>query len=252
MTQIVGILNVTPDSFSDGGRYLDPIQAVRQAEQLHQQGADIIDIGAESTRPGGEAITPEQEWSRLEPVLKALSGKYTLSIDTRHPETVQKARNYNIEYLNDVTGLSNPKMIEAVKNIDAKLIIMHSLTVPVDKSITIPEDQNVIEVINQWIEERIMTLEQQGIAPHRLIIDPGIGFGKTAAQSYQIIHEIDQLDTKGRPLYLGYSRKSFLGASTTEEQDIQTQNITQTLKGKNIAYIRLHKVGADIPNQTRT
>jgi len=236
MTKLVAILNLTPDSFSDGGLHTDPHASIKR---MREEGADIIDIGAESTRPGATPLTPEEEWQRLAPVLKSLP-KAPFSIDTRHAATAQKSLAHGASWINDVSGFSDPAMVAAVKNTDCKLVVMHSLTVPADKSIVMADDADVVAEILSFAKARIAALETAGIARSRIIFDPGIGFGKTAAQSLTLLQHISALRACGVPLLIGHSRKSFL----TGDRDTATLAISKQLIAQGIDYLRVHDVAA--------
>ena len=244
-TKIVAILNLTPDSFSDGGAYLCPEHALKAIEQFIADGADVIDIGAESTRPGATPLSYEEEWQRLEPVLKALPRNkgVEFSLDTRHAQTAQKALSYGIDWINDVSGFSDPAMLESVKHSDCKLVAMHSLSVPADKNILMSESADVAQEIIDFAEHRIAQMQAAGIVRGRIIFDPGIGFGKTAQQSWDIIDGIERFLKLGVPLLVGHSRKSFLVANIAE-RDTATLALSRTLAVKGVAYLRVHDVAA--------
>lgn len=249
--QMMGILNITPNSFSDGGKFLDPQKAIIHARNLFDAGADIIDVGAESTNPHATITDPEQEWQRLKTFLYAWQQAWQyknfcpkLSIDTYKPETVEKLLDYNIDYINDVTGFTNPKMLEVVKQSNAKLIIMHNLGVPANSSVTLPYDIDAIDAVYNWGYKKIDQLIKAGIAPERLIFDVGIGFGKTAAQSLAIIKNITKFNELGVPILVGHSRKSFLQQLTDKncaKRDIETAGISEYLADK-VDYLRVHNV----------
>ena len=242
-TKIMGILNVTPDSFSDGRVFFDSNAAIARIKTLIGEGADIIDIGAESTRPGATPLSPEQEWQRLSPVIQSLpsfaGGDF--SIDTRHAQTARKL-NY-IYMINDVSGFADPDMVSAVKNADCKLVVMHSLSVPADKNITLPESEDVMQVLIDFAEKRIAGLEKEGIQRQRIIFDPGIGFGKTAKQSLQIIREVAQLKALNVPILIGHSRKSCL-SEYGDDRDAATLEVSQFLVAQGVDYLRVHDVAA--------
>lgn len=266
MTNLVGILNITPDSFSDGGAYLDTHSAVIQAEKMLEQGAAIIDIGAESTRPGAMPLSPSEEWLRLEPVLRALppSVLSTVSIDTRHPQTAANALVFGVAWINDVSGFPQA-MIDIVRNSSCKIVVMHSLSVPADKTIVLPENVDVAAVVRDWFVEKLQQLEQQGISADRIIFDPGIGFGKTAAQSLELIRRAKELRVDGTALMFGHSRKSFLLCHpevtrdpswrqddkmdtpnlSIAERDEATCKVSAYLTTQGVDYLRVHNVAAN-------
>lgn len=244
MSKIVGIINVTPDSFSDGGACFDADFALEAIAKLIEDGADVIDIGAESTRPGATPVTAAEEWQRLEPVLKLLpqfGKKVIFSVDTRHGETARRALDAGVHWINDVSGFSDPAMIAAVKASDCKLVVMHSLGVPADKKIVMTEP-DVTEALLQWAKARIEMLQANGIKKERIIFDPGIGFGKNAAQSLAILREVKRFKAFDLPILIGHSRKSFLHSSTKEEGDYKTLAVSQYLAGQGVDYLRVHNV----------
>lgn len=243
--KLVGIVNVTPDSFSDGGAALDPARAVEAIEHLIADGADVIDIGAESTRPGATPITHAEEWARLEPVLKKLPAlSVPVSIDTRHAETAAKALQYNISWINDVSGFSAPAMIEAVKHSDCKLVVMHSLGVPADKGHVLPPETDIIAELMSFARGRFAALESAGIEHSRFIFDPGAGFGKTAQQSLAIVQGVRHFRALGVPILIGHSRKSFLPVmgGSIAQRDEATLAMSQYLSGQGVDYLRVHNV----------
>ncbi|MCH2038075.1 MAG: dihydropteroate synthase [Rickettsiales bacterium] len=250
MTQIVGVVNITPDSFSDGQKFLDKDHALKQVKTLIDDGANVIEVGAESTRPNATPITHEEEWQRLEPVLPDVieyckNAEIDVSLDSYHAENVRKALEMGADWINDVTGFTNFDMIEAVKDADCRCVIMHNLGVPTEPSIVIPEEQDVIEIIFSWAEYSIDGLEKNNIRRDRIIFDPGIGFGKTAEQSFEIIRAIEQFRSLGVPLLVGHSRKSFikkLVEKTTPNRDTETAIISAYLANHFIDYIRVHNV----------
>lgn len=249
-TQIVGIANVTPDSFSDGGVAHTPHDALRHIGQLLDEGADIIDIGAESTRPGAEPLCADMEWERLSPVLADAirlihaSGKRA-SLDTRHPQNARKAIALGIDWVNDVGGLHLPEMLDAVRGSECKLVLMHSLSVPADPRHTLPDETDMVPWMRNWFEARLATLEEQGIARHRLILDPGIGFGKTPQQSLTLVRHAGLLRPLGAEMLVGHSRKSFLAAFFNAQPDARdplTRLVSSVLRQSGIEYLRVHDV----------
>jgi len=242
MTKLVGIVNLTPDSFSDGGQYNEVDTALAHIDQLIEDGADIIDIGAESTRPGATPLSAAEEWERLEPLFAGLSTSGAVfSLDTRHAENAKRALDIGFHWINDVSGFADNAMIEAVKPYGCQLVVMHSLSVPADKNITLPADADVIETLLQWSKLQVARLEKKGLRRFRLIIDPGLGFGKTSAQSGQVIERFIELKACGLPLLIGHSRKSFLGDG---DRDRSTLAVSRQLIGKGVDYLRVHDVAA--------
>ena len=214
-----------------------------------EDGAGIIDVGAESTRPDGAAVDPVAEWARVEPVLEGLRAfqeelqspgrrdPFLISIDSRNPSTVRSALGIGVDILNDVTGFSRPEMLEIAESTDVPLVFMHSLSIPVVKGESIPQDRDSVEFLIAWAEERLAEFDRRGIARHRLIFDPGIGFGKTVRQSWHILGHVERFHDLGIPLLIGHSRKSFLEAVTDKpsaERDTETLAVSQGLITKGV------------------
>ncbi len=245
-TKIVGIVNVTPDSFSDGGQYFTPEAAIAHAQNLLKQGADFLDIGAESTRPNATLISPRDEWARLEPVLKAMPNKALLSVDTRHTSTAKRALDLGVGWINDVSGAADDTLVKAVAQFpDAKYVLMHSLTVPANKAVTLAKDSDLVSEISEFASLKIKQLLHLGLQQSQIIFDVGLGFGKTAAQSQELVKRMTEFNHLGVPLYVGHSRKSFLDlpiSAAMDEKDAQTLNISQELAAKSIDYVRVHNV----------
>jgi dihydropteroate synthase len=250
-TQLVGILNLTPDSFSDGNRHPTPADALKHAEQMAREGASVLDVGAESTRPGATPLSAAEEWERLAPFLPQLMAKKLpcrISLDTRHPETAEKALMLGVHWINDVSGAA-PPMAEALKGKKAQLVLMHSLSVPADPNRIMPPETDVIEALLAWGKKKIRELEKAGIAKERIIFDPGIGFGKSADQSLSIIRHAERLKALGVPLLFGHSRKSFLrtwNPKASEDRDLQTASISAFLAQKGVDYLRVHHIRANM------
>lgn len=250
--QLVGIINVTPDSFSDGGEFLAIDKAVQQALNLVQFGADVLDIGAESTNPRAQPITQPLEWQRLEPVLTAVLGMRKefilppkISVDTRHLKTAANVLELGIDWINDQTGGDDADMCALLSKSSANYVFMHHLSIPEHRDNVLPRNQDPVELVYNWGKARLQALEQQGIAKERLIFDPGIGFGKMAEQSMAIIQHIAAFKTLGVKILAGHSRKSYLSQMTPypfAQRDIETLPITLFLAKQSIDYIRVHNV----------
>lgn len=250
MTKIVGILNITPDSFSDGGKYMNHDDAINYANSLIEDGANIIDIGAESTRPNGTSITATQEQVRLENILPEISKiarehNVKISLDSRHKDTILKFIDY-IDIINDVSGLDDMAIVEIASRSQKYVIAMHSLTIPVDPNVNMLND-NPIEEIYNWAEDKINFLTSNNI--HNIIIDPGIGFGKKPIQSWNIINNISKLKKLFYPILIGHSRKRFLKTklSTSDKNNLYkldniTSQISMKLVKNGIDYLRVHNV----------
>lgn len=251
---IVGILNATPDSFSDGGLYNTVETAVQQAVRMATAGAEVIDIGAESTRPGAEVLTLEQEWERLEPILlavkeatKNLAIAPKISIDTRNYQTAVNAVRCGIDWLNDPSGLSDERMRDFMKGMDTDIVIMHHLTIPADPAVTMPRVNDPATWIYEAAQRRIDELTGAGIARDRLIYDPGIGFGKTADQSLALVRSIKRLTELSTRVLLGHSRKSFfklISGATGAKLDIETMAVSYHAGLAGVDYVRVHNAEA--------
>jgi dihydropteroate synthase len=206
----MGVLNVTPDSFSDGGRFVDPTVAVAHGLELAAQGAALVDVGGESTRPGAEAVSLDEELARIEPVLDGLRG-VSVSIDTSKARVARRALELGAEFVNDVTALrGDPAMAEVVAEGDAFVCLMHMQGEPRTMQVA-PQYDDVVADVLAFLEERVSFAMAQGIREDRICIDPGIGFGKTPDQNLELLRRLDELGTLGRPLLVGVSRKSTLG-----------------------------------------
>lgn len=249
-SQLMGIVNVTPNSFSDGGLFLSTEAATQQAIKLVQDGAEILDLGAESTSPVAEPLDAETEWQRLEPILSALTAASfiippKISLDTRHPTTAQKALAYGIDWINDVSGLDDLKMREIVLNADKDCVIMHHLSIPQRKAHTLPRDTNAVDIVYRWGEERIAELIATGIQKDNIIFDPGIGFGKSAEQSLALIQHANVFKQLGVRILIGHSRKRFLSlltGKTFPDRDLETMMLSIPLDKMGIEYLRVHNV----------
>jgi dihydropteroate synthase len=210
---VMGILNVTPDSFSDGGRYLNVDAAVAKGLELVQQGADILDIGGESTRPGAGAVPLDEELRRVVPVVADLARqtKAPLSVDTSKAEVARSSLAAGAHIINDVTALAgDPAMMEVAVRSKAGLILMHMKGTPATMQ-TDPRYENVIAEIDQFFEERLRLAMESGISLERIVLDPGIGFGKTSEHNLEILARLGEFQRFGRPVCLGVSRKGFVG-----------------------------------------
>ena len=211
-TLIMGVLNVTPDSFSDAGLHLDPDSAIARAFEIERYGADILDIGAESTRPGSEGISADEELRRLLPVLDSLRGKLKIpiSVDTSKSQVAEAAAEAGAEIVNDVTGLRNdPRLAEIVRRRKLGLVLMHMRGVPR----TMQRGsfaRDVLRDVTAGLRQSIATARRAGISTSQIIIDPGIGFGKSYPQNYELLARLPELARLGYPLLVGTSRKAFI------------------------------------------
>ena len=207
---VIGVLNVTPDSFSDGGAFLDPGRAITQAKRLLAEGAVLVDIGGESTRPGSEGVSAAAELRRVEPVLEGLAG-LPVSIDTSKAEVARRALELGAVLVNDVTALrADPDLAGVVADANAYLCLMHMLGEPRTMQ-DAPRYDDVVAEVASFLEERLATAVAAGIQEERVCLDPGLGFGKTVKHNLELLARMDELVAIGRPVLVGASRKRFLG-----------------------------------------
>lgn len=212
-TLIMGVLNVTPDSFSDGGIYFDADAAVVRAIEIERSGADILDIGGESTRPGSEGISASEELRRILPVLEKLRGrlKIPISVDTSKAEVAEAAAYQGAEILNDVTTLrADPRLAEVACQRKLPLILMHMRGEPRTMQRK-PFARNVVRDVVTGLRQAVATARRAGVAKSQIVLDPGIGFGKSAAQNFELLRKLPELARLGFPLLVGASRKGFIG-----------------------------------------
>ena len=247
-TQIMGVLNITTNSFSDGGDFLDFENAKKHLNQLIIDGADIIDIGAESTKPYSKPISSEEQLKRLVPILEYIKLKKIqtpISIDTRNAEVAQKCIDFGVSIINDVSGFDfDKKMADVIaNNPQIKIILQHSQGTP-ETMQDAPHYENLMDEIFINLKKKIDFALSKGIKKENIIIDPGIGFGKTKAHNMEILKRWQELKTFGCPILIGLSRKSLLGMpkATNEEKDIYTLALDSVLITQKIDYIRVHNV----------
>jgi dihydropteroate synthase len=212
---VMGILNVTPDSFSDGGRYQALEFAVERAEQMIKDGVDLIDIGGESTRPGSPSVPVDEELRRVMPAIYALRELgYPLSVDTCKPEVMREAIIAGADMINDINGFRSPGAIDAVKDSDVALCVMHMQGSPQDMQAS-PEYADVVADVIAFLRERVDALLAAGVARERITVDPGFGFGKRVEHNYALLRNISRMESElGLPVLAGLSRKSMIGAVT--------------------------------------
>lgn len=213
-TRIMGVLNVTPDSFSDGGRYLDAGRAEERAWKIAEEGADILDIGAESTRPGSAGVPAAEEMRRLLPVLERLAGTYPIpiSVDTAKAEVARAALERGASILNDVTALEgDPDMAAEAARSGAAVILMHMRGTPATMQRE-PFSPDILAELEAWAEVAVARARNAGVSSDSIVLDPGIGFGKSVSQNLEILRNLDRLARTGYPVLVGTSRKSFIGA----------------------------------------
>ena len=247
-TLVMGILNVTPDSFADGGRHFSIDDALKRAEEMISEGVDIIDIGGESTKPGSDRISEAEEEARVIPVITALAKReIPLSIDTTRATIADKAIKGGATYVNDVSGgLADPGMYALIaKNPKIQYIIMHWRA----HSKTMQEHakyKDVVKEVKEELEERINSAIEAGVNPEQIIIDPGIGFSKLSEHNWELLRNIDRLALLGYPLLIGASRKRFLGeltgATNPDEREAASIAITAMVAKQNVWGVRTHSV----------
>lgn len=221
-TLVMGVLNVTPDSFSDGGKFLNVKKAVRHALAMQQEGADLLDIGAESTRPGSEGISAAEELARLLPVLQALRGKLKIpiSVDTRKASVAQLAIGAGAAIINDVSGLRNdPALAEVAARHDVPIFLMHMRGSPRTMQ-KMPFAKNVMNDVTHGLRLSAAIARKVGVLKDRIVLDPGIGFGKSLEQNYELLAKLPQLAQMGYPLLVGVSRKGFLGKMVAVRNEV--------------------------------
>ncbi|HEX4747208.1 MAG TPA: dihydropteroate synthase [Gaiellaceae bacterium] len=207
---VMGIVNVTPDSFSDGGLYVDPAVAIEHAQRLVSEGAAVVDVGGESTRPGASPISAGEELVRVVPVLEGLSG-LPVSIDTSKAQVASRALELGAELVNDVTALrADPELAGVVADAGAFVCLMHMQGEPRTMQVA-PQYDDVVSDVLAFLEERVAFAVDSGIAEERICVDPGIGFGKTPDQNLELLRRLGEISTLGRPVLVGVSRKSTLG-----------------------------------------
>jgi dihydropteroate synthase len=213
---LMGVVNATPDSFSDGGRFLDPDAAVAHALRLAEEGADLVDVGGESTRPGAAPVPVEEELRRVVPIVERLRARgfpLPISVDTSKGAVARAALAAGADLVNDVAGLADPELARAVAEAGVPAVLMHGRGTPADMASRAVYGDVVAEVAEE-LEASLRRAEAAGVPRDRIVLDPGIGFAKTAAQSVELLARVGELRALGRPLLVGPSRKSFIGALT--------------------------------------
>ena len=247
--KIMGILNVTPDSFSDGGRHFTFDTAVDQASRMIDEGADIIDVGGESTRPFADPVSFDEEQRRVIPVITAIRKKHSIpiSIDTTKAEIARIALDSGADIINDVSALQHDdQMLTLVKSTAVPVIIMHMQGTPGNMQVN-PEYDDVIAEIADFFRERMSWLEENGVELSRVTIDPGIGFGKKLEHNLSILKHLGIFKELGQPILLGHSRKRFIGDLTnldTDDRDLPTAVISALALAMEVNIVRVHNVAA--------
>jgi len=249
----MGIVNVTPDSFSDGGRFTSWPAVDAHVETLVAAGASYVDVGAESTRPGATPLDADREWARLEPVLGPLLDKHAasplrprFSVDTYHPSTARRALALGVDVINDVGGLTQPEMIELAAAGGADWIAMHNLGLPADRARTLPVDRDPVGEVERWLEQRLDDWQRAGLDLGRIVFDPGIGFGKNPLQSLRLMRGIERFERYGIRILVGHSRKSFMHglAASDADRDLFTIGVSLKLCARSVEILRVHDVAA--------
>ncbi|MEM9384698.1 MAG: dihydropteroate synthase [Pseudomonadota bacterium] len=251
----MGVLNITPDSFSDGGKHQDWEAVKGQVQRMREHGVHLLDLGAESTRPGAEPLDAQAEWARLATILLPLVEflgddplRPLISVDTYHASVASRAIEAGVQVINDVSGLEAPGMLEvAVDHPDTTVIAMHNLGVPADRAVTLPGDSDPYQMVRDWILRKLETWSRAGLASERTVIDPGIGFGKDALQSLRLLRSAGELGRLGVRLLVGHSRKSFMksfseGPLDSMERDLITTGASLNLSQQGVDIIRVHNV----------
>ena len=249
--KVMGILNLTPDSFSDGGRFFTVQSAVDQAKRLEDEGADILDVGGESTRPYSQIVTPEDELSRVVPVLEKLQGKIQIpiSIDTTKSRVAAAAFDLGAEILNDVSGLeADVEMVELARSSQVGICAMHMQGTPQ----TMQDNPNYADVVADilgYLKARDRWLVNQGVVPERICLDPGIGFGKTHEHNLELLHRASEFHVTQRPILIGHSRKGFIAkvlGNKALDRCHGTVGVSLALALHRIQILRVHDVAANV------
>ncbi|WP_254922183.1 dihydropteroate synthase, partial [Halorubrum sp. Ea8] len=233
-TAVMGVLNVTPDSFHDGGRHEALEDAIAGAERMVEAGVDVVDVGGESTRPGADPVTVDEEIDRVVPTIEAVrsvpavaDGDVLISVDTRKAPVAEAALEAGADVINDVTGLEDPAMREVVAEADCPVVVMHSLDAPVDPT-NDPEYDDVVGDVIESLRERLSLADTAGIDRDKVIVDPGLGFGKSAAEAFELIDRIGEFAALDCPVLVGHSHKSMFGAVDREPSDREHATVAAT------------------------
>ena len=226
--KVMGVLNLTPDSFSDGGKFNTKKKGINHAIKLYKEGADLIDVGGESTRPGSKEVNKEDEWNRINDILKSIVKKIPISLDTRKSEIMKNGIKLGVKLINDVSGLSfDPETINVLKKNKVPFVIQHTLGTPENKQKN-PKYKNELLDIYDFFEEKIKLLRSKGIKHNNIILDPGIGFGKKLKHNMNLIRRVSIFHSLGFPILVGNSRKRFI-------KDISKKNDSKTRIGGTMA-----------------
>jgi dihydropteroate synthase len=240
--RVMGVLNVTPDSFSDGGRFLEPSAAIEHGRALIAEGADIVDVGGESTRPGAQEVSAQRELARVGPVIEALAAERgqrdaVISVDTSKASVAAAALQAGASFVNDVTALrGDAEMVGVVASGGAECCLMHMLGDPRTMQRD-PRYEDVVSEVKSFLEERLAFAVREGVREQQVLLDPGIGFGKTVAHNLELLARLDELVSIGRPIVVGTSRKSFLARVSTSSSEPR-ERLAGTLATSVLAYER--------------
>ena len=247
---VMGVLNVTPDSFYDGGRFADPAAAVAHAQRMAEEGAAIIDIGGESTRPGAHGIDSAQELARVLPVVERVAARVPslISVDTSNPELMRRAAAAGAHMINDVRALRVPQALQAAAESNLAICLVHMLGEPPDMQ-RAPHYHDVVAEVSAFLEERVRACTAAGIERERLALDPGFGFGKSTAHNLQLLQRLEKLARLGLPLVVGLSRKSLLAALTGRGQEGRLAGsiaLAALAVARGARIVRAHDVAASV------
>ena len=244
----MGIVNVTPDSFSDGGRFLEPSAAVDQAQRLLEEGVGIIDLGGESTRPNSEGVSAEEELHRVLPVLRSLRERQPnvpISVDTTKAEVARKVLDAGADIINDVSGFSDPEMLGVLRETKAGYCLMHTQGIPRTMQDN-PQYRDVVSEVFEFLKDRRTMMIELGIPPETIAVDPGLGFGKTVKHNWQLVENIAYFHSIGSPILVGHSRKRFIAERFTD-RDEGTRQVSQQLIERGVHVLRVHEARLHSP-----
>jgi dihydropteroate synthase len=243
---VMGILNITPDSFSDGGMYLDSNAALKRADKMIEEGVDIIDIGGESTRPGSDTVSADEELKRITPIIEGIKkiSDIAISIDTYKPEVMKEVIGMDVAMINDIFALQKPNAIDLIKKSNVGVCIMHMQGTPKTMQLN-PTYKNVVSEVISFLEERANLIVNEGINKSRIILDPGFGFGKTFEHNIDLLQNIESFQSLNLPILVGLSRKSFIRKILNGDHDDHLSGsisaaILSVLKGARI--LRVHDI----------
>lgn len=247
---IMGILNVTPDSFYDGGEYDSTRLATKRARVMFEEGADVIDVGGESTRPGADPVSVAEEKERVIPVVQSITEELPVpvSVDTSKAEVAREALNNGADMINDVTGLEDPELLEVVAEYGCPVCVMHMQGTPETMQDN-PRYDSVLEDVREYLSGRVEAAVQAGLDPETILVDPGIGFGKTLEHNRQLLANVRGLKQIGNPVMIGHSRKSFIGevlGNSTNDRLTGTLSVSGHLLRQDVDVLRVHDVAEHV------